>query len=78
MAAKSFIQSLPKAELHLHLEGSIDPATLVELSRRYNTPLPTENNRYDVTGSGDALRTKTFAIYIPTKTSSAFCWRSNR
>ncbi|HEV8490903.1 MAG TPA: adenosine deaminase [Candidatus Angelobacter sp.] len=55
MASKSFIQSLPKAELHLHLEGSVDPATLVELSRRYNTPLPTENNRYDVTGSGDVL-----------------------
>jgi aminodeoxyfutalosine deaminase len=55
MASKSFIQSLPKAELHLHLEGSIDPATLVELSRRYNTPLPTENNRYDVAGSGDVL-----------------------
>jgi aminodeoxyfutalosine deaminase len=55
MASKSFIQSLPKAELHLHLEGSVDPATLAELSRRYHTPLPTENNRYDVTGSGDAL-----------------------
>lgn len=55
MASKSFIQSLPKAELHLHLEGSVDPATLIELSRRYNTPLPTENNRYDVAGSGDVL-----------------------
>jgi aminodeoxyfutalosine deaminase len=55
MASKSFIQSLPKAELHLHLEGSVDPSTLVELSRRYNTPLPTENNRYDVAGSGDVL-----------------------
>src|SRR6266853_1514373 len=55
MASKSFIQALPKAELHLHLEGSVDPATLVELSRRYHTPLPTENNRYDVTGSGDVL-----------------------
>jgi aminodeoxyfutalosine deaminase len=55
MAGKSYIQSLPKAELHLHLEGSVDPATLAELSRRYNTPLPAANERYDVAGSGDAL-----------------------
>jgi aminodeoxyfutalosine deaminase len=55
MVSRSFIQSLPKAELHLHLEGSVDPATVAELSRRYNTPLPTENNRYDIAGSGDVL-----------------------
>src|SRR5438477_665769 len=55
MNSKHLIEALPKAELHLHLEGCVEPATLVELSRRHNTPLPTENNRYDVRGSGDVL-----------------------
>ncbi len=37
---KEFIQKLPKAELHLHIEGSFEPELMFEIAQRNNIPLP--------------------------------------
>jgi aminodeoxyfutalosine deaminase len=42
MSLKSYIQTVPKAELHVHLEGAIRPATVLELASRNRVALPFE------------------------------------
>lgn len=37
---KEFIQGLPKAELHLHIEGTLEPEMLFELAQRNQIDLP--------------------------------------
>jgi aminodeoxyfutalosine deaminase len=42
MTIQEFIRLMPKVELHVHLEGSINPATLLLLAKRNNVPLPAQ------------------------------------
>ncbi len=37
---KTFIQALPKAELHIHLEGSFEPELMFEIAERNQIPIP--------------------------------------
>ncbi|MEN8124883.1 MAG: adenosine deaminase [Bacteroidota bacterium] len=40
---KKFIQNLPKAELHLHIEGTFEPALMFEIAQRNNINIPFES-----------------------------------
>jgi adenine deaminase len=43
IATKEFIEGLPKAELHLHLEGSFEPELMFEIAQRNGLRLPYKN-----------------------------------
>ena len=68
---ESFIRRLPKAELHLHLEGTILPSTLVELSNRHDAePLSLEQAEAlyqfrDFTGFMESFRAVTRLLLGP-------------
>ena len=40
MSLEGFVRGLPKAELHMHIEGSLEPELMFELARRNGVDLP--------------------------------------
>ena len=43
MDLKQFVANLPKAELHMHIEGSIEPSTFFRLAQRNGVAIPWES-----------------------------------
>ncbi len=68
-APSAFIARLPKAELHVHLEGSVAPQTLVEISQSHAEPLTLEKAEalYEYSDfSGFLMAFKTVTYYLVT------------
>ena len=53
----AILRALPKAELHLHLEGMLLPERVMALAQKYSVPLGWEeiNSRYDLRGFSQFL-----------------------
>lgn len=64
-----FIRRMPKVELHVHLEGSIQPATLLELARRNAVALPAN----DIAGLQRWYRFTDFKHFIETYLAISAC-----
>lgn len=67
---EAFIHSMPKAELHVHLEGCLTPDLARKLAERNNLPLPAGLASLDESGTSYAFHdlTSFLAIYYPNMT----------
>src|SRR3972149_3312145 len=71
MSLEDFITAMPKVELHVHLEGAIEPATLLKLARRRGVPLPCD----DEEGLRDWFRFRDFEHFVEIYLTCSKCLR---
>jgi len=64
--------SFPKIELHVHLEGTIKPQTLLQIARRNDVRLPADT----VEGLADLYRFRDFSDFIRTWVLTTNCLRT--
>jgi adenosine deaminase len=72
MNLHEYARRMPKAELHVHLEGAIRPSTLLQLARRNDVPLPAQN----VEALHDFYRFRDFDHFIEVYLTVTRCLRT--
>lgn len=69
---ETLIRRMPKVELHVHLEGSVQPATLLKLARKHQVELPAQ----DAGGLREWYQFRDFDHFIEMYLTVAYCLRS--
>ena len=72
MDLSEFARRMPKVELHVHLEGSILPHTLIKLAQRNHVSLPADNEA----GLVDLYKFRTFDQFLESYVLITSCLRS--
>jgi len=72
VSLESYLRAAPKAELHVHLEGSIQPATLLTLAERNGVELPAQ----DVAGLRAWFVYRDFAHFLEVYITISQCLRT--
>jgi adenosine deaminase len=72
MSLAEFISGMPKVELHVHLEGSIRPETLLRLARRNRVALPADT----VEGLRDWYTFRDFPHFVQIYVTASKCIRT--
>ena len=68
-----FIRRMPKVELHVHLEGSVQPRTLLALAKRHRVELPSDT----VEGLREWYTFRDFAHFIEIYMTISRCLRTS-
>jgi adenosine deaminase len=71
LSLERFLLRLPKAELHVHLEGSMRPATLLKLAARHGVELPAR----DEAGLRDWFKFRDFDHFVQIYLTCSRCLR---
>jgi adenosine deaminase len=73
MSLRDFIHWMPKAEIHVHLEGAMQPETLLMLANRHGIDLPTNT----VEGLREWYRFTDFRHFVEIYFTMSACLRSS-